>query len=98
MEDKNPTVVLRNTMRRPLTFCVAGKTVRLSPGERLEVPGSWLGSTELQHFHGSGCVRTERAATEGGGDEDAGEGGPARTAKGTKDEKGSTTTPHKPRN
>lgn len=52
-------VRLRNATRRPLTFRVAGRTVRLSPGERLEVPGTWLGSGEIQRFCGSGLMAAE---------------------------------------
>jgi hypothetical protein len=61
MDPKSAPVELRNTMRRPLTFRVGGKTVRLSPGERMNVPESWLGSAELQHFCRAGHVAAESA-------------------------------------
>jgi hypothetical protein len=66
-------VSLRNTTRRPLTFRVAGRTVRMSPGERLEVPGTWLGSGEIQRFCGSGLVAAEAVGRKarGGGPEPA---------------------------
>ena len=61
MEDTTASqVTLRNTMRRPLTFRVAGKTVRLSPGAEMKVPAAWLGSAELQHMCGSGLVSAEK--------------------------------------
>lgn len=60
MDDKSASVVLRNTMRRPLTFRVGGRTVRLSPGEQMSVPEAWLGSAELLHFCGTGHVAAER--------------------------------------
>jgi hypothetical protein len=60
MDDMSASVVLRNTMRRPLTFRVGGTTVRLAPGEQLSVPEAWLGSAELQHFCGAGHVAAER--------------------------------------
>lgn len=60
MDDKSASVVLRNTMRRPLTFRVGGQTVRLSPGEQMSVPEAWLGSAELSHFCGTGHVAAER--------------------------------------
>lgn len=57
MEDTTGSkVTLRNTLRRPLTFRVAGKTVRLSPGEEMKVPEWWLASAELRHMCGSGLV------------------------------------------
>lgn len=61
MEDKDAPVVLRNTQRRPLIFQVAGKTVRLSPGEQLKVPTDWLGSAELQRCCGTGLVEAQHA-------------------------------------
>jgi hypothetical protein len=56
---KKDVVVLRNTQRRPLVFTVAGKTVRLAPGQRMEVPDTWMGSSELQQFNQSGFVKTD---------------------------------------
>jgi len=54
---RSPAVTLRNTVRRPVSFRVEGKTVRLSPGEMLKnVPEAWLHSAELQHLRGSGLV------------------------------------------
>ena len=51
-----PSVGLRNTLRRPVSFRVAGTTVRLSPQERREVPEHWMGSAELRRFCDSGMV------------------------------------------
>jgi len=60
MEDTTGSkVTLRNTLRRPLTFRVAGKTVRLSPGEEMKVPEAWLASAELRHMCGSGLVSAD---------------------------------------
>lgn len=56
---KKEKVTLRNTARRPLTFRVAGQTLRLSPGERVEVPESWLGSGEVRRFCGAGLMAAE---------------------------------------
>jgi hypothetical protein len=73
MEDRDAPVVLRNTLRRPLIFRVAGRTVRLSPGEELKVPEAWLASSELQHFRGSGLLdaRLPEKAAAGGRKPDA---------------------------
>jgi hypothetical protein len=97
MPDKN-LVVLRNTMRRPLVFSVAGQTVRLAPGERLEVPGSWLGGAELQLFHSSGLVKTEggeRVEQRERAEPREDEAGDAKDAKGAKKPKAKS---HKPEN
>jgi hypothetical protein len=66
-------LTLRNTARRPITFRVAGTTVRLSPGERLEVPKAWLGSAELRRFCGAGLVSTQAATQKPADTEDGGE-------------------------
>lgn len=58
MPDKN-SIVLRNTMRRPLTFHVGGTTVRLAPGQRVELPAKWLASADLQRFTGAGLIVNE---------------------------------------
>jgi hypothetical protein len=78
-----PQVTVRNSLRRPLTFRVGGKTIRLSPGEALALDESLLLSSELQHFCSSGVVRVTRTEVEpddepaddiGADAEDAGEG------------------------
>lgn len=61
MDDKSTPVELRNTIRRPLIFRVGGQTVRLSPGERMNVPESWLGSAELQHLCRAGHLAAQGA-------------------------------------
>ncbi len=63
MPDKTP-IVLRNTMRRPLTFHVAGQTVRLAPGERVEMPGEWLGNADLHRFCNARLLVNESAVQE----------------------------------
>lgn len=55
-------ITLRNTMRRPLSFQVAGRTVRLAPGEAVKVPAAWTGSPELQRFSRHGFVAAEPVA------------------------------------
>lgn len=69
------SLTLRNTARRPITFRVAGKTVRLSPGERLEVPQAWLGSAELRRFCGAGLVSAQAARVEKAEDAEQGDEG-----------------------
>lgn len=56
---KKDKMTLQNTQRRPLVFNVAGKTIRLAPGERVDVPASWMNSGDLQRFHGVGFVQME---------------------------------------
>jgi hypothetical protein len=80
-----PPVALRNTQRRPITFRVAGRTVRLSPRQRLEVPEAWLQSAELRRFSSMGAVVVHGAAGEGtddsGGAAERDSGKPSRHAK-----------------
>lgn len=91
-EDK---VSLRNATRRPLTFRVAGRTVRLSPGERLEVPGTWLGSSEIQRFCGSGFMAAEPVGKKAAADnaEPAREEGPEPAKARAKQPKSSSKPP-----
>ena len=64
MADKGPSVVLRNTMRRPVTFHVAGTTVRLAPGERMEMPAKWVAGPDMQRFTGAGLIVNETSLRE----------------------------------
>jgi hypothetical protein len=62
MADKE--ITLRNTQRRPIGFCVAGKEVILAPGERMTVPETWMRSVELQRFAGAGFVTSKATRDE----------------------------------
>jgi hypothetical protein len=53
-------VKLRNNLRRPIVFRAAGRTHRLPPGGDMEVPESWLASTELQRLCGGGQLSAVR--------------------------------------
>ncbi len=68
-------MLLRNTMRRPLSFRVAGRTVRLSPGEQLTVAAAWMSSPQLQRFVRAGLVAAGEPS--GAGDRDGGGAGGA---------------------
>jgi len=93
------SLTLRNTARRPITFRVAGKTVRLSPGQRLEVPQAWLGSAELRRFCGAGLVSAQAAAQKGdrkvekAADTEHGEKSPKGESKQPKSDKPKTHNP-----
>ncbi len=56
-----PHVVIRNSCRRPLLFRGPRGTVRLSPGEHVELPKAWLGSIELRRMVESGLVSSAPA-------------------------------------
>ena len=55
------TIVLRNTIRRPLTFHVSGVTVRLAPGERVEIPAQWIATPDMQRVAQAGLIVNESA-------------------------------------
>jgi hypothetical protein len=90
------TIVLRNTLRRPLTFHVAGSTVRLAPGESVDVPAKWLANADLQRFTGSGLIVNESSVRQPARDEGRAEERAKEPAKEKPASKPSTTGKQKP--
>ena len=53
---KEAMVVVRNVARRPIIFHTVDKTVRLGPGELLEMPKRRASSVEFKRFLRDRCV------------------------------------------
>ncbi len=64
-KDAVPAMVIRSCCRRPLLFRSPSGTLRLAPGESLEMPETWTGGVELRRLMQSGlvvCAKPERRA------------------------------------
>ncbi|MBS1824064.1 MAG: hypothetical protein JST93_01970 [Acidobacteria bacterium] len=64
-KDAVPAMVIRSCCRRPLLFRSPNGTLRLAPGESLEMPETWTGGVELRRLMQSGlvvCAKPERLA------------------------------------